>query len=83
VILGISNDPPPKNKKFQTAQNFPYDLLSDEDLKISMAYGAADSADAGKASRISYLIGPDGKIAKAYGKVKPPEHPDQVLADIG
>ena len=48
-----------------------------------MAYGAATSPDDGKASRISYLIGPDGKIAKVYGKVKPPEHPDEVLADLG
>jgi peroxiredoxin len=31
---------------------------------------------------MSVLIGPDGKVAKAYDTVKPPEHPDQVLADL-
>ncbi len=48
-----------------------------------MTYGAADSTDTEYPSRISYLIGPDGNVAKAYGKVVPAEHPEQVLADIG
>ena len=83
MIFGVSNDAPEKNRKFREKFDFPYDLLSDESLEMSMAYGAAESADAGKASRISYLIGPDGTISKAYGTVKPAEHPDQVLADLG
>ena len=82
VVLGISNDPPDKNKHFKDKFDFPFDLLSDETLATAIAYGAAESADAGKATRISYVIGPDGKIKKAYGTVKPPEHPDQVLADL-
>jgi peroxiredoxin Q/BCP len=81
-VLGISNDAPEKNKAFQEKFDFPFDLLSDETLQVSMAYGAADSADAGKAGRISYLIGPDGNIRKVYGTVKPAEHPEQVLADL-
>ena len=48
-----------------------------------MTYGAADSADAEYPARISYLIDPDGNVAKVYGKVVPAEHPEQVLADIG
>ena len=83
MILGISNDPPEANRKFKEKFDFPFDLLSDESLEVSMAYGAAEAADAGKASRISYLIGPDGTIARAYAKVTPAEHPDQVLADLG
>ena len=46
-----------------------------------MAYGACDDPKAGTAKRISYLIGPDGTIKKAYPKVNPAEHPDEVLAD--
>ena len=49
---------------------------------MSVAYGAAADADAGKASRISYIVGPDGKVLKAYPKVKAAEHPEQVLADL-
>lgn len=48
---------------------------------MSIAYGAA-TADAPRASRVSVLIGPDGKVAQAYGQVTPAEHPDQVLADL-
>jgi peroxiredoxin Q/BCP len=80
-VLGISNDAPEKNKKFQEKYDFPFDLLSDEDLKVSIAYGAAYAGD-GKASRISYLTGIDGKILKAYDKVKADEHPEEVLEDI-
>jgi len=47
-----------------------------------MAYGACDSADAKTAKRITYVIGPDGKILKAYPKVSPAEHPEQILQEI-
>ncbi len=48
---------------------------------MSIAYGAA-AEDAPRASRVSVLIGPDGKIAVAYPQVTPAEHPGQVLADL-
>ena len=80
--MGISNDPPAKNKKFHEKQEFPFDLLCDEDLSVSVAYGAASDAKAGKANRISYLIGPGGVIKKAYAKVKADDHPEQVLNDL-
>jgi peroxiredoxin len=49
---------------------------------VSVAYGAADNTDAGRANRISYLIGPDGNIRKAYATVKAGDHPEQVLNDL-
>jgi len=52
-------------------------------LKVSVAYGAAADTDAGKSSRISYLIGADGNIEKAYAKVKAADHPEEVLEDLG
>jgi thioredoxin-dependent peroxiredoxin len=64
-------------KKFH--YNFP--LLCDTERKIGMAYGACDDPKAGSAKRISYLIGADGKIKKAYASVKPAEHPVEVLQD--
>jgi len=82
VVLGISNDAPAKNKRFHEKQGFPYDLLCDESLEVSVAYGAAPNTDAGKAKRISYLIGPDGNIRKAYAKVKAADHPEAVLGDL-
>lgn len=49
---------------------------------MGMAYGAADSAEAGHPKRISYLIGPDGNVLVSYEKVDPTGHPEQVLADL-
>ena len=80
-MLGVSADTPAANKKFREKFDFPYDLLSDEDMSMSVAYGVAD-ADAARPSRKSVLIGPDGKVAKAYATVKPADHPGEVLADL-
>jgi peroxiredoxin len=47
-----------------------------------VAYGAADDASAGSAKRISYLIGKDGRIRKAYPKVNAAAHPEEILKDL-
>ncbi len=47
-----------------------------------MAYGACGTPKARFADRISYVIGPDGRIAQAYPKVSPAEHPKEVLAAL-
>jgi peroxiredoxin Q/BCP len=69
------------NAAFARKFNYNFPLLCDTDRKIGMAYGACDDPKAGSAKRISYLIGADGKIKKAYASVKPAEHPVEVLAD--
>ena len=79
--MGISIDPCADNKAFREKFSFPYDLLSDPDKKMSVAYGV-DITDSGRTSRKSVLVGPDGKIVKTYAAVKPAEHPDEVLADL-
>ncbi len=48
---------------------------------MSIAYGAATEESA-RASRVSVIVGPDGKIRKAYAKVSPADHPAEVLADL-
>jgi peroxiredoxin Q/BCP len=70
------------NAAFAKKFNYNFPLLCDTDRKIGMAYGACDDPKAGSAKRISYLIGADGKIKKAYRTVKPAEHPAEVLADV-
>jgi len=80
-ILGISFDSQEANARFakKLAYNFP--LLCDTDRKVGLAYGACDDPKAASAKRISYLIGPDGRVKKAYATVKPAEHPAEVLQD--
>ncbi len=82
MILGVSCDTPQENKAFREKFDFPYDLLCDTDRAVSIAYGAADSPGTEHPRRISYLIDPEGKVAKAYAEVKPAEHPEQVLRDL-
>ena len=52
------------------------------DREIGMAYGAADAPDAGFARRITYVIGPDGRIVQAHPKVEPKSHPRSILESI-
>lgn len=82
-MLGISFDSVQENRAFAEKFDFPFRLLCDTTREVGLAYGACDSADAGYAKRISYLIGPDGRIAKAYDSVDPGQHPEQVLKDVG
>ena len=50
--------------------------------ELGIAYGAADDAKEGYASRISYVIGPDGRIAQAHAKVSPRSHPKEILESL-
>ena len=81
-ILGASFDSQEKNAKFAQKFGFEFPLLCDTDRKLGLAYGAADDASAGSAKRISYLIGKDGKVRKAYPKVNAAAHPEEVLKDL-
>ena len=81
VVLGVSFDSTADNKSFKDKFDFPYDLLSDGDKEASIQFGASDGSP-GNASRVSVLIGPEGEIIRAYEKVIPAEHPEQVLADL-
>lgn len=87
AIVGISLDQPDANSSFVTNHNFPYRLLSDVDRKVSDAYHATKPPAPGEdppawARRISYLIDPNGAIAKAYKVDDVTAHPKQVLADL-
>jgi peroxiredoxin Q/BCP len=81
-ILGVSFDDPAANAAFVKAESFPFRLLSDRGRVLAVAVGAADSADQPVARRISYLVGPDGKVRRAYGTVTPAAHAGEVLKDL-
>ncbi len=83
VILGASFDTQSDNAAFAQKFGFPFPLLCDTDRSLGMAYGACDDVKAGYAKRISYLIDEQGNILKAYLKVQPADHPQEVLQDDG
>jgi len=70
------------NAAFAKKFNYNFPLLCDTTREIGLAYGACDDPKAGSAKRISYIIGPDGRIAKAYPKVNAATHPEEVLKDL-
>ena len=67
------------NAAFVAKEKFPFPLLSDGVREAGVAYGAADSPEARSARRISYVIGPDGRIEAAYPAVSPASHAREVL----
>ncbi len=81
-VVGVSFDDPKDNAEFVAKNKFPFRLLSDSKRVLAVEVGAADSPSRLWARRISYLVGPDGKVAAAYPDVTPSTHATQVLADI-
>jgi thioredoxin-dependent peroxiredoxin len=87
TVLGVSADTVAKHKKFADKYDLPFPLLADEDKTIIRAYKAWGmkkmyGREYEGIFRITYLISPDGKIAKTYPKVKPDIHADEILRDI-
>jgi peroxiredoxin Q/BCP len=68
-----------ENRAFAEKFGFPYQLLCDTQRAIGMAYGACDEPSAEYAKRISYLIGADGRVERAWAKVDPKAHTEEVL----
>ncbi len=87
VVLGVSPDPVKSHDKFVEKFKLPFTLLADEDKKIANDYGVwGEKSFMGRkymgVSRVTFLIGPDGKIRKIWPAVKPEEHADEVLAAL-
>ena len=81
-ILGVSFDTVEAQAAFAKKFGFNFPLLADTERKLGIAYGATDDPQAGYAKRISYLIGPDGKVRKVYPKVNAAAHPEELLKDL-
>jgi len=81
TVIGVSVDDDASHKAFTEKHKLPFPLLADPDQKICKSFGVP--VNNGYASRVSFLIGPDGKIKKVYPKVDPALHADQILADAG
>jgi len=87
VVLGISTDDAKSHTKFSTKFDLPFPLLTDADGQMATTYDSYGLKKfMGKEymgiSRNTFIIDPDGQIAKVYLKVKPENHAEQVLADL-
>lgn len=87
VVLGVSVDPVKSHDKFVEKFDLPFTLLADENHKIVNAYGVWGrkkfmGREYDGTHRVTFLIGPDGKIKKIWPKVKPEPHAAEVLEAI-
>jgi peroxiredoxin Q/BCP len=87
TVLGISADTPAAQKKFKEKYDLPYTLLADAEKKFCNAFGVIKEKNMyGKKvkgiARTTFVIGPDGKIAKVFQNVKPDGHAEEVLAAL-
>jgi peroxiredoxin Q/BCP len=83
VILGVSVDTAQSHKDFCAKEGLNFKLLADPDAKISTAYGSVMDYKGQKlAARNTFIINPQGEIAKVYTGVKPTDHSEQVLKDL-
>src|SRR6266536_3814476 len=83
VILGVSVDTAQSHKDFCTKEGLNFKLLADPDGKVSTEYGSVMDYKGSKlAARNTFIINPNGEIAKVYSGVKPADHSEQVLRDL-
>jgi thioredoxin-dependent peroxiredoxin len=87
VVLGVSPDDVASHVKFRNKFKLPFPLLADPDHSVAGAYGAwGEKSMYGRKYqgilRNTFLIGPDGTIARVFEKVKPKGHAAEVLAAI-
>ena len=83
-VVGVSRDPMQKHDKFIAKYGLAVPLASDEDGRISEAFGTwVEKSMYGRKymgmERATFLIGEDGKVARAWRKVKVPGHAAEVL----
>jgi peroxiredoxin Q/BCP len=84
ILLGISPDTSKAQNKFAEKFDLPFTLLADADKKVANAYQTVKEKNMyGKkvmgVARMTFIIGPEGKIIHIFDKVKPEGHAEQVL----
>ncbi len=79
-VYGVSLDSPESHREFREKYNLNFPLLTDEDGRAAEALGVLrDNGEV--ANRVTFLLAPDGKIAKVYPEVSPETHADEILDD--
>jgi len=83
-VVGVSKDDQDSHRKFKAKHKLNFTLLSDPTGKTIEAYGAWGPKMFGKVGilRKTFIISPEGKILKTYGRVTPLGHGEQVVNDL-
>ncbi len=78
-VFGVSEDDSKSHEEFAKEQKLPFPILADPNGEWLRAFGVPSRL--GMASRVSFLIDANGKVAKVYPDVDPGVHADEVLKD--
>ncbi|MEM7282753.1 MAG: peroxiredoxin [Pseudomonadota bacterium] len=82
-VVGVSLDDVASQKAFAEKYHLPFPLLSDAKQDLAKSFGVmATYGEMTIAKRETFIISPEGTIAKHYKKVNPDSHSTQVLADM-
>jgi thioredoxin-dependent peroxiredoxin len=86
-VVGVSPDPPSRNRKFKEREGLNFDLLSDEDMGLARSLGAwGEKSLYGKVTkgliRSTFVIDENGQVVKEYRNVKATGHVARVKADL-
>lgn len=82
-VVGVSVDDVASHEEFAAEHQVPFPLLADVDKKMARAYGVLTSKLGFQyARRDTFLIDPQGRIAKHYENVDPEANVGQVIADL-
>jgi peroxiredoxin Q/BCP len=79
-VLGISVQDVASKKEFAAKHSLPFSVLADTDKSVARAYGVLSIL--GFARRETFVIDPQGRIARHYADVDPKQHSKQLLADL-
>ncbi len=79
AVVGVSTDSVESHREFAETHQLPFALVSDVSQSWASAFGVATRL--GMSERISFLVGPQGRIAKVYPGVDPGVHASEVLED--
>ena len=83
VVLGVSVDTAESHKEFCAKEGLNFKLLSDTDAKVSNDYGSVMEYNGMKLSaRNTFVIDPEGKVARVFLKAKPASNSEEVLAAL-
>ncbi|AUX44739.1 uncharacterized protein SOCE26_062060 [Sorangium cellulosum] len=78
-VFGVSSDTRESHEQFAKENKLPFPILVDTDHTWANAFGVPSRL--GMTARVTFLVDPDGKIAKVYPEVDPGVHVDEVLRD--
>lgn len=82
-VIGVSVDDTASHAEFAKKYHLPFPLLADKNGKIADSYGALRNLGVIKfAKRYTFLIDPQGKVAKSYLKVDTSRHSQEIVEDL-